>query len=534
MKRLINKLLILPVVVLFISCTDLDLVPIDEDASTSANFFNSPEAYRQALAKVYGGLYLTGNDGPNGNGDINTPDEGATGYLRMFQWHQVFSTEEAFVGSNFGDLNIRDFQNHQWTANTFPMGELFSRFYYQIANANAFVAQASGSADPTIQGYVAEARFLRALSYWHALDLFRNIPLITDADGIGAFLPEQATPQETFDYIESELLAIEPLLPNPGDITYYPRATKGAAQMLLAKLYLNAEVYLGTGNDRFDDALTYTNKVIAHGYTLEPNYDHLFLADNDQSNELIFVIAQDGTNGTSYGGSAFFANSAVGGTMPRNEFGVGGWGGIRTTSAFVDKFLDDNVNDTFDEDLAVDNRANFWTDSQGGKEITDLGSFQGGGYAITKFKNVDRNGVPGASNEFVDTDYPVFRLADAYLMYAELFLRGAAGADAATALGYVNDLRERAYGNTNGNLTQNELTLDFIIDERARELYWESHRRTDLIRFGLFSGGAYTWPLKGGDANLIDGTATEAYRDYFPIPAKDLNANPNLVQNDGY
>ncbi|MEP1601372.1 RagB/SusD family nutrient uptake outer membrane protein [Ekhidna sp.] len=533
MKKIFNKILIIPVVAGFISCTDLDLVPIDEDASTSANFFDSPEAYQQALAKIYGGLYLTGNDGPAGAGDINTPDEGATGYLRMYQWHQVLSTEEAFVGSNFGDLNIRDFQNHQWTANTFPMGELFSRFYYQIANANAFVAQASSSENATIQGYVAEARFLRALSYWHALDLFRTIPLITDEDGVGAFLPEQATPQETFDFIESELLAIEDLLPDPGDVTYYPRATKGAAQMLLAKLYLNAQVYTGTA--RFDEAAAYTNSVIAHSsYGLEPNYDHLFLADNDQSTELIFVVAQDGTAGTSYGGSAFFANASVGGTMPRSEFGVGGWGGIRTTSTFVDKFMDDNVDDTFDEDAAIDNRANFWVDSQGGKEITDLGSFQGGGYAITKFKNVDRSGNPGASNEFVDTDYPIFRLADAYLMYAELFLRNAANTDATIALGYVNDVRERAYGDNSGNIALGDLTLDFIIDERARELYWESHRRTDLIRFGIFSGGAYTWPLKGGDANLLNGTATGPERDYFPIPAKDLNANPNLKPSDGY
>ncbi len=533
MKNIFNKLLIIPVVATAISCTDLDLVPIDEDASTSANFFDSPEAYEQALAKIYAGLYLTGNDGPFGNGDINTPDEGATGYLRMYQWHQVLSTEEAFVGSNFGDLNIRDFQNHQWTANTFPMGELFSRFYYQIANANAFVAQAGGSSDPEIQGFVAEARFLRALSYWHAFDLFRNIPLITDEDGVGAFLPEQAEPIETFEFIESELLAIEDLLPDPGDGTYYPRATKGAVQMLLAKLYINASVYIGESH--LDEAATYVNRVIGHSfYGLETNYDHLFLADNDQSNELIFVVAQDGTAGTSYGGSAFFANAAVGGSMPRSDFGVGGWGGIRTTSTFVDKFIDDNVDDTFDETAALDNRANFWVNDQGGADITDLGNFQGGGYAITKFKNVDRNGNAGASNEFVDTDYPIFRLADAYLMYAELFLRAASGTNATDALRYVNDLRERAYGNTNGNISANELTLDFIIDERARELYWESHRRTDLIRFGLFSGGAYVWPLKGGDANILNGTATGPERDYFPIPAKDLNANPNLEQNDGY
>jgi hypothetical protein len=131
----------------------------------------------------------------------------------------------------------------------------------------------------------------------------------------------------------------------------------------------------------------------------------------------------------------------------------------------------------------------------------------------------------------VDVDYPMFRLADAYLMYAELVLRGAGGSTE-TALGYVNDLRERAFGNTGGNITEGQLTLDFILDERLRELYWEGHRRTDLIRYGLFTGGTYLWAQKGGDTPI--GTATPDYRALYPIPATDLLVNPNLVQNPGY
>ncbi|MGC8802186.1 MAG: RagB/SusD family nutrient uptake outer membrane protein [Bacteroidales bacterium] len=131
----------------------------------------------------------------------------------------------------------------------------------------------------------------------------------------------------------------------------------------------------------------------------------------------------------------------------------------------------------------------------------------------------------------MDTDFPMFRLADVYLMYTEATLRGATNGNRAKALQYVNELRTRAYGGSIGNITDSQLTLDFILDERARELYWEGHRRTDLIRFGKFSGGNYIWPWKG---KVKEGTATPAHLDLFPIPASDLNANPNLVQNPGY
>src|SRR5690606_12271725 len=139
--------------------------------------------------------------------------------------------------------------------------------------------------------------------------------------------------------------------------------------------------------------------------------------------------------------------------------------------------------------------------------------------------------VPNYHADFVDTDYPMFRLADAYLMFAEAVLRGGSGGTLGEAVGYINQIRERAYGDASGNIAQNDLTLDFILDERARELYWEGHRRTDLIRFGKFTGSSYLWPWKG---NVAEGTATPAHLDLFPIPEVDRAANPNLEQNPGY
>jgi hypothetical protein len=162
-------------------------------------------------------------------------------------------------------------------------------------------------------------------------------------------------------------------------------------------------------------------------------------------------------------------------------------------------------------------------------DIDNVGAFTQG-IGVTKFKNIsaDDSPAPNAHPTFVSTDFPVFRLADAYLMYAEAVLRGGSGGDAGTALGYVNDLRTRG---TTTTILAGALTLDFILDERVRELYWEGHRRTDLIRFGQFTDGSYVWDWKG---NVQDGVATGGFRDLYPIPSNDMNANPNLIQNNGY
>jgi len=181
------------------------------------------------------------------------------------------------------------------------------------------------------------------------------------------------------------------------------------------------------------------------------------------------------------------------------------------------------------EKFSSDDRGMFHSDGQS-LEISDVFEFTEG-YAVTKFKNVTSAGATGSDLTFPDTDFPLFRLADAYLMYAEAHLRGGSGGDAATALGYINALKERAYGDQNGNITAGELTLDFIIDERARELLWEAHRRTDLVRFGKFSNTDYLWAWKGG---VAEGKSVDSKFDLYPIPASDIGANPELTQTPGY
>ena len=486
--------------------------------------------YKPILAKLYAGYAVTGQQGPAGRPDIGGIDEGFSNYLRQYWQAQELTTDEAVIGWNDG--NLRDLHDMDWTSGNEFLRALYDRIFYQISLTNEFVRETTeeklnsrgitGANLEAAKQFHAEARFLRALSYWHALDLYGNVPFVTEEDPVGFFLPEQTTRADLFNYIESELLAIENDLVNARQ-NEYGRADKAAAWTLLTKLYLNAQVY--TGQPKYTEAVTYAKKVIDAGYTLEPDYDHLFLADNNRSSEIIFAITFDGRRTTTWGGMTYLVHAPVGGSMSASEFGInGGWGGLRTTRAIVEKFSDTSGN--------TDDRANFYTNGQS-LEINDLFTFTDG-YAIAKWRNVTSTGQVGsdASGDHPDTDFPMFRLADVYLMYAEAVLRGGAGGDLGTALQLVNELRDRAYIDpANGSITQSQLNLDFILDERARELHWEAHRRTDLIRYNRFTSDSYLWPWKGG---VKEGKGVEQFRILFPLPSTDLTANPNLDQNPGY
>ncbi|RUT79662.1 RagB/SusD family nutrient uptake outer membrane protein [Ancylomarina longa] len=540
MKRLkFYMIFVLAAILSFSACTnDLEVQPIDPNEATATNVFKDEASYKEALAKIYATYAISGQVGGGGGApDIQGIDENFGNYLRQYWGLQELPTDEAIMA--WDDATIKNFHWQTWAPNDVFIAALYSRIFYTVTTANEFIrttnaaiANASGTFKTELENYQAEARFLRAFSYWHAIDMFGNVPFVTEDDLPGAFSPERISRADLFTYVEKELIDLSTKLAEP-KTNEYGRVDRVSAWMLLAKLYQNSTVY--TGVDRNTDALTYLNKVINEGgYTFDPNYKRMFSADNDTSPEIIFPITFDGLNTQQYGGMTFVLHASNGGGMPLNGID-GGWGGIRTIKELVSKFniTESDFSAAAPEFVGADTRGMFYFNPDNWQwEVTNVGTFTNG-IGVTKFKNLKADGseAPNAHPAFVSTDFPVFRLSDAYLMYAESVVRGGAGGDVATAVGYVNQIRERAYGDNSGDITAGDLTLDFLLNERARELYWECHRRTDLIRFGKFTGGDYLWTWKG---NNQTGSASESYRDLYPIPSNDLLANPNLIQNDGY
>ena len=530
------------------NCTkDLDRKPF-YDLNTESVYGNAAN-HLHVLAKLYAGLNLSGDPGSPDVFAGQGKDEGETSYLRAYWYLQELTTDEAAVAWNSGPL--QELNTNTWTSSNDLINNSYTRIFYEVVLCNEFIRETSddklssrnitGMDADNARTYRAEARFLRALAYSHALDLYANVPFVTEADAPSKSLPPQIKRADLFAYIESELKAIEPLL-KPARQNVYGRADQGAAQALLAKLYLNAEVYSGTA--RYTDCLTFCNKLLGEGYELtqadpltntnpDPasGYAKLFMADNNvtAAKEIIFPILSDGLVSQTYGGTTYLTHAAVGGRMIGSAYGISsGWAGNRTRKTLPQLFPGLQNSD--------DTRAMFFAIGQN-LEITDLTLFTDG-YACTKWKNITSTGKAGSDPQgtFVDTDFPLLRLGDVYLMYAEAVLRGGTGGTQTQALAYVNALRDRAYENTGGStygrVTLADLTApDFILQERGRELYWEGTRRTDLVRFGKYAGSTYLWPWKGG---VSTGKSLDAIRNIYPLPSTDIVANPSLKQNPGY
>ncbi len=514
------------------SCTgDLDVIPHDDDQFLSDEFFKTEDSYQKSIAGVYGNFSLTGATGP-GSSNISGVDAGTSQYGRCLWYMQDLAADE-MIWSYENDPGTRDIQRSVWSATNPIFRGMYGRGMFQVALVNEFLRQTTdeklssrGVSEATrteIKKYRTEARVLRALAYYHLMDMFGKAAFVTENDPVGAYRGPQYDRQQLFTFIESELLELEgdanlaaPLTNQSG------RADKGLAWMILAKMYLNANVYIQ--QDKYSNCITYCNKIIGGGYALASKYQYNFMADsdtNDAKNEIIFAFQSDGLATQNYGPTTVMVNGSVG-SLEQNGIslgvGAGGWGGaLRVRKEFADKFADAAfANDERNTIIKTNRTADIST-------ISDRDS----GFILTKFSNRTSTDGFGKDKTFVDCDFPVFRLADTYLMYAEAHLRGGGGT-AATALQYVNALRTRAKGVA---ISASDLTLDFILDERLRELYWEGHRRQDLIRFGKFTGGSYNWAWKGNGQN---GIAIPSYFNVYPLPTESVAANPNLIQNTGY
>ncbi len=516
MKTMKYFLSILAATALLASCIgDLNVTPIDPNSNTADKALVDEAAYTSFLASIYTGFATSGYYGANGDPSISGLDGGASQYIRGLFHHSELTTDEAVCGWN--DQTIKNFHWMNWTTDDTFIYAFYSRIFMQVSAANEFIREAMAS-DVTFsqkEEFIAEARVLRALAYFHAIDNFGNVPFADETSVVGAF-PSQISRVELFNWLERELTDLINNSALAGArANGFARADKGVAKFLLAKLYLNAKVY--TGTDRYNDCATVLGSLMNDGYSLHttPNgdifnaYQDLFLADNNKcTDEIIFAIEQDGVNTTSYGATNYLIFASTGGEMDPAAMGISsGWGGLRTTPEFYDKFT------------GTDARNLFYTATQQ-KSIDDLGEFSHG-YAFMKFRNIKSDGNPGQELGFVDTDFPMMRYADVLLMAAECALNGAS----IDGLGAFNQVRARA-----GLPAVTALNAQLILDERGRELYQECWRRSDLIRFGQFTSG-YNWQWKG---NVKEGKDVESYRTLFPIPDSDRLANTGLQQNQGY
>ena len=514
------------------SCVkDLDVTPIDPNTTLPEDVLDNQSTFTQLLAKCYQGLACSSSSGPDGSADIEGVDGGYGQYIRALFHVEELATDEAVCCWNDG--NLYDIHNINWTSSNEFVAAIYSRIFYQISLCNEFIRRSNEStiSDYTLKGaYIAEARALRLLSYYHAIDLFGNVPFATESQSVGSTGAKQISRADLFDWMVSECEA----LINGSDLAEagkneYGRCDKGMVQMILAKLYLNAEIWKGTA--MYDKAAEVCEQIIGE-YKLHTEkaengvysaWRELFCADNHRltanttynGDEIIFAVEQDGIEIQSYGATNYIIFGSVGGDIDAASMGISkGWSGLSLTGAFTSKFDENDARATF-------HKSN--TFAQYVDEIRRESDGWSNGWKSLKFINVNHDGSAAQASGFVDTDFPVFRVADAYLMYAECAARGAA--DKTKGQKYLNDFRKRAGV---GDLA---LTLDNIIDERGRELYHECFRRQDLIRFGLFTTDKYLWEFKGG---VQSGQAVDDHFNLYPIISSELNANGNLTQNPGY
>lgn len=561
MKKNIFKLLIFILMgSLTTSCFgDLDTMPLDETQLVGEKVYNTADGYTGVLAKCYSSLILTGQKGGDGgDGDLEGANEGYSGYVRLMFYLQELSTDDFIMPSSSNGL--RKCLNLQWDAsNASVIRWTYQRLYMTIAYCNELLRECTedklksrglwNQLGDECASYRAEARFIRAYCYATLCDLFGAVPYIDENTGVKD-IPVQWSRKEIFEFAENELKNIDDDLKAPG-ANVYGRIDRVAAWFLLSRMYLNAQTWIG--ENHYNDALTYAKKVIDDNhYPLASDYRQIFLVDNDQCKEIIWPLVQDGQRAQSSAGTNFYVKAFVNG--PMNELyntGIGsrGWGNVRAKTTLVDAFDADDVmfdtNDTWGNNKK-DKRAQFMTALPNQvKETWDskdaMTSTYTCGYGYIKWRNVTKEDqIPESGDAYTSIDFPLFRTGEAYLTAAEAILRGADGTKD-EALKYVNEIRQRAYmsgkyakdgvrSDVSGTIGLNELTLDFLMSERQRELASELVRRTDLIRFGKFTKG-YNWDWKNTERL---GTDVDDHFQLFPIPQTEFSNNPLLKQNDGY
>lgn len=554
--KIFNKIFVFSIAAVICSAClgDLNTKPLNETDFTSENAYENPSSYLNALAYINGYYMLVGQNDAGSN-DLGFSDAGQSEFLR--QWINLNEMTCDALKCVWGDSYLTDLQHDSWGAGTNDaMVAVYTRAVKAIALVNEYLLQTTdskledrGQSDlkPTVAGYRAEARFHRAMFFYILMDEFGNPPFPMP-ENIGGENPRRIERAELFTWLENELLELgsdESAMPAKGTVPY-PRPTKGSVWALLSRMYLNAEVY--TGTPRWQDAKDASQKVIEMGYSIHPVYSDLFRQDNSTSgaaeNEFIFAVAYDRVKTQSWGGTTTLtsaslsedANKALGQHFGLDKINAENWAGYHVPADYVAHFELTgiewgNEKNVFGYDREKSDKRAFFTNYKC-TEAFD-GSLQSTGWMCWKFTGMNSKDemvqTPGEGDfKLSSTDMPVFRLAEMYLNYAEADARLNGGkVTDDIAKGYLKELRDRA-----GVTLPSDITLDWLLDERAREFMWEGHRRVDLIRYGYFTDINYPWTLKGG---ILNGKVSiPEYRKIFPIIQSDLSSNSNLIQNPGY
>ncbi len=518
---------------------DLNTIPLNPTDVTSETAYGADEeGYVQGLTKIYFQLVS------NNTQDLQVADGGASEFIRAFWSTQEVTADAAKCA--WGDAWVNDLNNNTWKGDVLndAVYAVYVRTLQGVTYVNEYLRQTSKenldlrgvSADVAkkVDSYRAEARFLRAFFYWAALDTFGQVPFATEESPFGGgYNPPQTDRVTVFNYVIEELEALAADgSAMPEAQSNYPRADKGSVLGLLARMYLNAEVYTGTA--MWAEAKAACEKIYALGYALAPTHAELFRGDNgenpDAMKEMLFAAAYDAENTQSYGGTTYLTLSTLNGDDGAvNITGInGGWAGNRVPYGYVQTWFTDVNSPDYTEGTYKykDARAGYFYIKGRSESMQDnLNTFLNG-WSCIKFNNVPHDKSPeeyaeiAATKNFSDIDWPLIRLGEIHLIYAEACMH--AGGDASAQM--------RALAARAGVSAPAKIDADFLLAERSRELMWEAHRRTDLIRFGKWISG-YNWTFKGGN---FAGQDLPAHFNVFPVPSTELATNTDLVQNPGY
>ena len=546
----------------FVSCADeLNIKSIDPQS-------NPTYTVEGLLAKQYATLGLTGQKGPAGSADLSC-DEGESGFIRtIFNLQELMTDETAWAYQN--DNAIAPITNFHWKSSNDRVNWAYQRLIFDITLYNQFISEQSGSLS---EDKIAEVRFLRALNYYYFLDLYRKAPF---KDTFDNNLPTEKSGKELYEWLDKELTTIEPLMAEVGaynNSENFGRADRGAAYALHARLALNSAVYTDGQVKDYQKAIDYCDKILnnvgegegkynlcraeKNGYS---GYQQLFMGDNDCNpeamKEIIFPIRQDGVKTRAYAGTSYLVNASTISGMPYASTSDP-WKCLFARVDLVKKFFPNgDIPKATDEDLlsnpskdqviakdnekgistadvvaqAKDDRALFYMGIGGCSDkvrtLTPGDAITGplNGASFVKWTNLHADGTAQHHQKFSDTDFPVFRLAEIYLTRAEAKYRLYGSQD---GLEDILKVQDRA----NRQIKASSVDEQTLIDEWCREFYMEGRRRSDLVRFGLFTGSKYLWSFKGGVEN---GAGIPSYYDIYPIPYNEIKNNPNMTQNPKY